>query len=92
LGLTPRRYEPAEISRKGRVSKRGDRFTRECLYEAANTVFCRPLGITRLRSWAKAVAERRGPRRAKVALARKQAVMLQAMWRANTRFREAAMA
>ena len=34
LGLTPRRYESAEISRNGRVSRRGDRFTRKCLHEA----------------------------------------------------------
>lgn len=42
LGLTPRRYESGEISRNGRVSKRGDRFTRKCLLEAANAIFCRP--------------------------------------------------
>ena len=29
LGLTPKRYESGEISRNGRVSKRGDRFTRK---------------------------------------------------------------
>ncbi|WP_425357551.1 transposase [Oceanicola granulosus] len=33
LGLTPRRYESGEISRNGRVSKRGDGFTRRCLSE-----------------------------------------------------------
>lgn len=92
LGLTPRRYESGEISRNGRVSKRGDRFTRKCLYEAANAIFCRKLGGFRLRSWAQAIAERTGPRKAKVALARKLAVTLHAMWRTNTPFREAAMA
>jgi transposase len=92
LGLTPKRYESGEISRNGRVSKRGDRFTRKCLYEAANALFCRNLGDTRLRAWAKAVAERTGPRKAKVALARKLAVTLHAMWRTSTPFREAAMA
>lgn len=92
LGLTPRRYGSGEISRNGRVSKRGDRFTRKCLYEAANALLCRNLGDTRLRSWAKAVAERTGPRKAKVALARKLAVTLHAMWRTNTPFREAATA
>lgn len=92
LGLTPKRYESGEISRNGRVSKRGDRFTRKCLYEAANALFCRNLGDTRLRAWAKAVAERTGPLKAKVALARKLAVTLHAMWRTSTPFREAAMA
>jgi len=92
LGLTPRRYESGEISRNGRVSKRGDRFTRKCLYEAANAIYCRNLGNSRLRCWAKAIAERTGPRKAKVALARKLAVTLHAMWRTGTPFREATMA
>ena len=90
LGLTPRRYQSGEISRNGRVSKRGDRFTRKCLFEAANAIFCRNLGGPRLRGWARAIAERTGPRKAKVALARKLAVILHAMWRTNTPFREAA--
>jgi transposase len=92
LGLTPRRYRSGEISRNGRVSKRGDRFTRKCLYEAANAIFCRNLGGPQLRGWARAVAERTGPRKAKVALARKLAVTLHAMWRSNTPFRENAIA
>ncbi|ETX09717.1 transposase [Roseivivax halodurans JCM 10272] len=92
LGLTPKRYESGEVSRNGRVSKRGDRFTRKCLYEAANAIYCRKLGGSRLRNWAKAVAERTGPRKAKVALARKLAVTLHAMWRSGTPFQEAAMA
>lgn len=92
LGLTPRRYESGEVSRNGRVSKRGDRFTRKCLYEAANAIFSRKLGGPRLREWAKSIAERTGPRKAKVALARKLAVTLHAMWRTNTPFREEAMA
>lgn len=91
-GLTPRRYESGEISRNGRLSKRGDRFTRKCLFEAANAIFCRNLGGPRLRGWARAIAERTGPRKAKVALARKLAVILHAMWRTNTPFREVAMA
>lgn len=92
LGLTPRRYESGEISRNGRVSKRGDGFTRKCLFEAANAIFCRNLGGPTLRAWARAIAERTGPRKAKVALARKLAVTLHAMWRTNTPFREVAMA
>jgi transposase len=92
LGLTPRRYESGEISRNGRISKRGDMFTRKCLFEAANAIFCRNLEGSHLRAWAKAIAERTGPRKAKVALARKLAVTLHAMWRTNTPFREAKMA
>lgn len=92
LGLTPRRYESGEISRNGRISKRGDAFTRKCLFEAANAIFGRNLGGPRLRNWARAIADMTGPRKAKIALARKLAVTLHAMWRTNTPFREAAMA
>ncbi len=92
LGLTPRRHELGEISRNGRVSRRGDRFTRKCLHEAANAICRRNLGGSRLRGRTKAIAERTGPRKAKVAPARKLAVTLHAMWRTDTPFREVAMA
>ena len=42
LGLTPRRYGSGEISRNGRVSKRGDGCTRNCLFEAAHTTSIHP--------------------------------------------------
>lgn len=92
LGLTPRRYESGEISRNGRISKRGDRMTRTHLFEAANAIMTRVAGADRLRKWARAIAERTGPRKAKVALARKLAVILHAMWRSDAPFRDEACA
>jgi transposase len=92
LGLTPRRYESGEISRNGRISKRGDRMTRTHLPEAANAIMTRKLGASRLRDWALAIAGRTGPRKTKVALARKPAVILHAMWRTGAPFRGAAPA
>jgi hypothetical protein len=50
--------------------------TRTCLYEAANALMTRNLGGSELRNWALAIANRTGPRKAKVALARRLAVML----------------
>ena len=88
LGLTPKRYESGEISCNGRISRRGDKMTRTHLYEAANAIMTRKLGGSRLRDWARAIAERTGPRKAKVALARKLAVILHAMWRTGTPFRD----
>ncbi|WP_395818425.1 IS110 family transposase [Devosia sp.] len=88
LGLTPRRYESGEISRNGRVSKQGDKFVRSCLFEAANAIYCRNLGGSRLRDWAHSIAQRTGPRKAKVALARKLAVTLHAMWRTGSVFKD----
>lgn len=58
--------------------------TRTHLYEAANAIMTRKLGASRLRDWALAIAERTGPRKAKVALARKLAVILHATWRTDT--------
>jgi transposase len=52
----------------------------------------RKLGASRLRDWALAIAGRTGPRKAKVALARKLAVILHAMWRTGAPFRDAAPA
>lgn len=92
LGLTPRRYESGEISRNGRISRRGDKITQTHLYEAANAIMTRKLGGSRLRDWARAIAERTGPRKAKVALARKLAVILHAMWRAGRPFHDEAPA
>ncbi|WP_240722523.1 transposase [Poseidonocella sp. HB161398] len=91
LGLTPRRCESGEISWNGRVSKRGDAFARKCLFGAANGIYCRKLGGTRLRDWPGGIAGRTGPRKAKVA-PRKLAVKLHAMWRTGTPLRDAATA
>jgi transposase len=52
LGLTPRRYESGEISRNGRISKRGDMPTRTHLYEAANVILTRQTGFSSLKAWA----------------------------------------
>lgn len=88
LGLTPKRYESGEVGHSGRVSKRGDKMTRTYLFEAANAVLTRKIGGSRLREWARAVAARTGPRKARVALARKLAVILHAMWRTGMPFED----
>ena len=92
LGLTPKRYESGEVSYSGRVTKRGDKMTRTYLFEAANAVLTRRIGGSRLRDWARAIAARTGPREARVALARKLAVTLHAMWRTGTPFEDRAAA
>lgn len=66
--------------------------TRTHLFGAANATMTRKLGASRLRDWAFAIAGRTGPRKAKVALARKLAVILHAMWRTGAPFRDAAPA
>jgi transposase len=87
LGLTPRRYESGEVSRNGRISKRGDKLTRTHLYEAANVILTRQTGFSSLKAWGLRIAKRAGFKKAKVAVARKLAVILHAMWKTNEPFR-----
>jgi transposase len=79
LGLTPKRYQSGETDVSGRISKIGDHGVRTMLYEAANVMLTRSVKGSALKDWARAVAKRAGPRKAKVALARKLAVVLHAM-------------
>jgi len=80
FGLTPTRYQSGERDVSGRISKVGDAAVRSGLYEAANIILIKPIkGCTELKSWATRIARRAGPRKAKVALARKLAVILHRM-------------
>ena len=80
FGLTPKKYQSGETDISGRISKIGDREVRTALYEAANVILTRPVRGSGLKRWASAVAKRAGMRKAKVALARKLAVVLHRMW------------
>ncbi|MER9751563.1 hypothetical protein [Mesorhizobium sp. M0140] len=59
---------------------------RVALYEAANVMLTRLVNGSALKSWALAVANRAGMRNAKVALARKLAVVLHRMMRSGEQF------
>lgn len=80
FGLTPKKYQSGETDVTGRISKIGDAAVREALYQAAHVMLTKPVkGATALKSWAMRVARRAGLRKAKVALARKLAVVLHRM-------------
>ena len=57
--------------------------------EAAHVIMTRVAKWSALKSWAVRVAQRRGAKRGKVALARKLAVVLHRMWVSETDFRYA---
>lgn len=80
LGLTPRRYQSGEVDINGRISKCGDRLTRKLLFEAANAMLSRCSQPIALRDWGTALTRRSGFWKARVALARKLAVILHRMW------------
>ena len=80
FGMTPRKYQSGETDITGRISKIGDKSVRTALYEAANIILTKPVkGCAALKSWATRLAKRAGMRKAKVALARKLAVIMHRM-------------
>ena len=87
FGLTPRRYKSGETDITGGITRVGDEMVRTALYEAANILFSPRTRFSALKRWGLEVAKRRGNKRAKVAVARKLAVILHRMWIDGTTFR-----
>ncbi len=92
LGLTPRRYQSGQIDRVGHITKAGDASTRALLYEAATTLLSRTTRWSSIKAWGVRMAARNGIKKARVAVARKLAVILLGMWKSNTPFRWSAPA
>ena len=76
----PQRFVP-------RVSKCGDALLRTMLYEAAHSLLTHSGKWSWLKAWGVRVAQRRGMRRAIVAVARRLAVVLHRMWVDGSEFR-----
>lgn len=88
LGLTPREYSSGERQHRGRISKTGNVRMRYLLVEAAWRVLrSKHAEAASLRAWAEQIAQRRGRSIAAVALARRLAGILYAMWRDGTDYR-----
>lgn len=87
LGLTPSRYQSGETDVQGHISRCGDEMARTALYEAAHSLLIRCTKWSTLRAWGMQVAKRRGMARARVAVARKLAVILHRMWCDGSEFR-----
>src|ERR1700752_2199608 len=87
VGLTPKRYQSGEVDYDGRVSKCGDALLRSMLYEAAQVLLTHSRKWSWLKAWGVRVAQRRGVRRAIVAVARRLAVVLHRMWVDGSEFR-----
>jgi len=93
FGLTPKKYQSGETDYSGRISKNGDASVREALYEAAHIILTKPIkGCAQLKSWAMRIAKRAGMNKAKVALARKLAVIMLRMLKDNVPFNSTAKA
>ena len=86
LGLTPRRYQSGETDRQGHISKCGDAFTRTCLDEAANVLLTKVQRFSPLKAWGMRLMQRIGAKKARIAVARKIAVILRCLWVDGTEF------
>lgn len=82
LGLVPSEYSSGDRRLRGRITKRGDARMRWLLVETAWRILRSPNPeLAALKAWGQQIAERRGKRIATVALARRVAGILYAMWR-----------
>jgi transposase len=86
LGLTPRQYQSGESEWIGGIGKTNDPLLRSYLYEAAGVLMTRVRRSCPLKIWALRLAKRIGWKRASIAVARKLAVILHAIWRNGTEF------
>lgn len=85
-GLVPRRSQSGERDYKGHITKAGDAMLRHALYEAANSILARLKRPCALADWGQRLAEAKGPKRARVAVARKLAALLHTLWQSDTEF------
>jgi transposase len=86
LGLTPKRYQSGETDVGLGISHQGDAMARHYLYEAANVLLTTVRSPSALKSWGLKLVKRRGPKRARVAVARKLAAVLGRIWKDGTHF------
>jgi transposase len=87
VGLTPKKYQSGDKDLDGHVTKCGDEFMRSHLYEAANMLLRRYSKPCALKAWGLRLEKRSSKKIACVAVARRLAVIMHAMWRDGTEFR-----
>lgn len=86
FGLAPKIHESGLFARKPRISKMGNKNVRSALVHSA-TVFVANTSVdSALRQWAVRLQERSGRAASRVALARKLAVIMLAMWKSDRPF------
>ena len=86
LGLAPRVHQSGDTHYHGRITKQGDKLTRWLLIEAANSILTRVRKSFPLKEWGMRLAQRKGQAKAKVAVARRLAVLLFTLWKTESEF------
>jgi len=87
LGLAPRRFQSGERDCQGSISKCGDPLMRHYLYEAAGVLLTRTRRWCALKAWGARLIKRIGRSKARVAVARKLAIIMHRMWCTGEAFR-----
>jgi transposase len=89
LGMVPREFSSGAKKRLGGITKAGPQLLRKYLIHGARaTMRYRPSTEHKQRLWAEKLSQRSGVNKATVALARKTAIILWAMWRDETKYNE----
>lgn len=87
IGLTPREYSSGDVNKRGRISKQGSPELRSLLTECGQTILTRTNSWSTLKVWGVKLMNKKGIKKAKVAVGRKLAVILFHMWVDKTTFR-----
>ncbi len=80
VGLVPSVHQSGDTEYRGRITKEGDGLVRYLLVEAAHVLLTRAHSDSALKRWGKRIEKRKGAAKAKVAVARKLAIILHRMW------------
>ena len=86
LGLVPRLRQSGSVSHRGRITKAGNKLLRSHLYMSAGVMMSRARQDTAMGDWAKSLGTRVGYSKARIALARKLAVVMLTIWKADKAF------
>lgn len=86
FGIVPRVKQSGSILHKSRITRAGNRLTRSHLFMSANVLLNFGKCDSSLRDWGLALAARSGRAKAKVAVARKLAVVMLSMWKSGCDF------
>jgi transposase len=86
VGLAPGVYQSGDVDRRGRITKAGDAMLRSLLVNAATVVLYKYRKDWSLKAWALRLKERKGAGKARVALARKLAIVLWKILKTQTPF------
>lgn len=87
FGLVPTIHQSGLARRTGRISRMGNTAVRSVLVQASMAFRRNRCADKRLLDWVLSVEQRRGKRKATIALARKLSVIMLAMWKTGERFR-----